>query len=136
MLIPIVKGLLLSSAILCLIFLLLSKILHAPAHIHAFGNFPKTQEPLRVSVKHPLSTTQITTIFLESLTAQHPDGLLDAGFIDPVHAARKKAHRALFDLTECPRSPNQFTDHIRLPNLLYNISMCPVSATAEESRTF
>ncbi|TVY41067.1 hypothetical protein LSUB1_G003365, partial [Lachnellula subtilissima] len=37
---------------------------------------------------------------------------------------------------ECLRAPNRFTSHIRLPNLLYNISMSPRSAVSREERTF
>jgi hypothetical protein len=70
------------------------------------------------------------------MTTQQTDGLLDASIVDSVHVSTTKAPRALIDLTKCPRSPNQFTDHIRLPNLLYNISMSPISSTTEETRTF
>ena len=44
--------------------------------------------------------------------------------------------QALLDLTSCPRSPNRFTGHIRLPDHLFNISMNPPSAKTEERRTF
>jgi hypothetical protein len=43
---------------------------------------------------------------------------------------------ALLELANCPRAPNRFTGHIRLPNLLYNISMNPPSAGIEERRIF
>jgi len=44
--------------------------------------------------------------------------------------------RALLGMSECPRPPNRFTNHIRLPNLLYNISMSPKPAVLKEERTF
>lgn len=44
-----------------------------------------------------------------------------------------KIPSALLRFTSCPLSPNQYTQHIRLPDLLYNISM---SARVLDNRTF
>lgn len=43
---------------------------------------------------------------------------------------------ALLEFTSCPLSPNQYTKHIRLPNLLYNISMSARSGGVLDNRTF
>jgi hypothetical protein len=43
---------------------------------------------------------------------------------------------ALHEFTKCPREPNRFTGHIRLPNLVYNISMNPPATSSEEKRVF
>jgi len=43
---------------------------------------------------------------------------------------------ALRHLTHCPRRSNKFTNHIRLPNILHNISMSPSGAVIEENRRF
>jgi hypothetical protein len=135
---PIIKRFLLSVPIICLLYLLLSKISQGPAAIHPFKRFHKSQEPVRVLIKHPSINESDLRHSPPPLPAQHTDaeGLLDAGFIDPVEASKIKASRALIDLTQCPRSPNQFTSHIRLPNLLYNVSMSPRSVTTEETRSF
>jgi hypothetical protein len=46
------------------------------------------------------------------------------------------APTALLELTKCPLTPNKYTKHIRLPNLLYNISMVPESARVEDKQHY
>lgn len=43
---------------------------------------------------------------------------------------------ALLEFASCPLKPNQYTKHIRLPNLLYNISMSARSGGLIDKRTF
>ena len=52
------------------------------------------------------------------------------------HISQCSIPQALLENSVCPRPPNRFTNHIRLPNLLYNISMSPKSAASKEERTF
>jgi hypothetical protein len=129
---PIVKRFLLSIPILCLLYLLLPKLSQGPAEIHPFKRFHISQEPLRVLIKHPFINGSDQHHSSPPFFAQHAE----SGSIDPFESLKIKAPRALIDLTQCHRSPNQFTGHIRLPNLLYNISMSPISVTTEETRSF
>jgi hypothetical protein len=133
-----VKRLLLSIPIICLLYLLISKLSQAPAGIHASEHFPKPQEPLRVPIKQLLINDSTNRHSQESIPVQHihGGGLLETEIINSVDVSKVTAPRALIDFTKCPRSPNRFTSHIRLPNQLYNISMSPVSATTKELRTF
>lgn len=43
---------------------------------------------------------------------------------------------ALIQLTQCPIKPNRFTNHIRLPNMLYNISMSPEKHLTDDKRRY
>jgi hypothetical protein len=135
---PIVKRFLLSIPILCLLYLLLSKIPQVPADIYAFERFDRSQEQLGMSFKDPIINNSDYPRHPTPLKAEHADsnGLLNADFIDPAGASKIKAPRALMDLTQCSSSPNQLTGHIRLPNLLYNISMGPITATSKDTRSF
>ena len=42
----------------------------------------------------------------------------------------------LQDLFKCPMKPNRFTNHIRLPYLVRNISMVPLERPEKDTRTF
>ncbi len=139
MLIQIVRRILLSIPILFSAYLLVSKTLNAPPEAHAFKRFPKTQEPLRVPINHPFMNSSrhgnSQGPGLAPPTDLHED-ILDFSMVDSGYTKRTKAPRALLELAQCPRPSNWYTGHIRLPNLLYNISMSPVSSTTEEQRTF
>jgi hypothetical protein len=137
--IPIVRRCWLSLLILYLIYLLISETLQLPVEVHTFKRFPKIQEPLRVPIKHPFINISNHRHFQWSSSTHTADingDLLDASIVEPGYATRTKAPKALLDLTKCSRPPNWFTGHIRLPNLLYNISMSPAFATTGEQRTF
>lgn len=51
-------------------------------------------------------------------------------------ASRVTALSALVELTECPVAPNQYTNHIRLPDVLHNITMKPKSGLIHEDYQF
>ena len=135
---PIVKRFLLSIPIICLLYLLVSKSPQGPADIYAFRRFRGSQEQLRMPFNHSMVNDSDYRRLPTPLKVQHAhsDGLLNTDLTDPVGASKIYAPRALIDLTQCPSSPNQFTGHIRLPNLLYNISMSPITATPKDTRSF
>lgn len=57
--------------------------------------------------------------------------------ITPTQQSQWKVPNALVQLTQCSMLHNGFPiSHVALPNLLYNISMSPRSATVEEKRRF
>lgn len=85
---------------------------------------------------HPFPTGSTET---HHVVLSHDHGVvtvLDTITLTPASIHKSTMPKALLTLTTCPRSPNRFTGHVRLPNLLYDISMTPQSATAAEKRTF
>jgi hypothetical protein len=68
----------------------------------------------------------------DSRTAEVPAPVL----LEVPHNPQHSIPPALLGNSEWPRPPNCFTNHIRLPNLLYNISMSPKSAVSKEEHTF
>jgi hypothetical protein len=128
---------LLSVPITCLLILLLSRRPEWPGETHAFVHIETSQKPVRLSFMPPLiDDWSHPSSPLPTQQRASAEDLLDAELIDPVKASNIKAPEELINLAHCPRSPNQFTGHIRLPNLLYNISMSPIAATKRETRTF
>jgi len=135
---PIVKRFLLCVPIVCLVFLLISRLSQGSTHWNSFKGVHTLQHPFQVPnkqsvVNHSSDGHSEFTIPVEHI---HADALLEASINNPLSASTITFPRMLIDLTKCPRSPNQFTGHTRLPNLLYNISMTPVSASSREIRTF
>lgn len=115
--------------VIFLVYTLFSKTPRAPDARYLPRN-PKFQEPLRVSNPYQSlndSNHQFTTSGYDKGTPEStiPAAPTGPGTIIP---------RALLDLRACPRAPNRFTGHIRLSNLLYNISM--KSAALDEKRNF
>ncbi|CAG8977213.1 hypothetical protein HYALB_00007907 [Hymenoscyphus albidus] len=82
----------------------------------------------------PLKTNNESPIHLALPKSSH------GGNTDPTtqnsQIPLKKIPSALLEFTACSLSPNRYTNHIRLPNLLYNISMSPKSGEAFDNRTF
>ncbi|OWP01200.1 hypothetical protein B2J93_5480 [Marssonina coronariae] len=130
---PLLKRVLVLLAAISLVCILLPGI---PRGLNQPARPRKLQEPLRVPIAHRLpneSSHRFKGLALEQTTrGQHekPDYTIPIG---PT-GSRTVIPRALMHLTSCPRAPNRFTGHIRLPNLLYNISM--KAATTDERRTF
>ncbi len=123
---PFLRRLLLPIAILYVLGILL--LMTPPSYITPYseGLF-KPDEPLRVPIQHPFVNTssqqpKYPTIEASShkIDSNAPDAFRTSPSpITPIPSA-------LFELTKCPLYPNRFTGHIRLPNLLYNISMTPI----------
>ncbi|PMD35427.1 hypothetical protein L207DRAFT_637792 [Hyaloscypha variabilis F] len=132
---PIAKRFLLSIPIVCLFCLLVPKLSQGSTELKGFKPFQKLQEQFQDPVK-PSLINHPSNHQSQDVQNFHADALLKSGVINPVDTSHTTAPRALIGLTQCPRSPNQFTGHIRLPNLLYNISMSPRSARSKETRTF
>lgn len=62
---------------------------------------------------------------------------MDSAYSREVSSTKKNSSiTALMNLTRCPRSPNKYTNHIRLPNILHNISMTHRSSSTKEERKF
>ncbi|KAH7409520.1 hypothetical protein BKA64DRAFT_570446 [Cadophora sp. MPI-SDFR-AT-0126] len=133
---PFLKRLLLPLAALCFICILL-KIPRSPDSRYP-TRFPEIKDPLRIPISP--SFTNLST-HKNSAADKVPGVKLDtpsADYTMPISplGINTAVPQTLLDLRICPRSPNRFTGHIRLPNLLYNISMNPPSIQTEEKRTF
>ncbi|TVY94456.1 hypothetical protein LAWI1_G000229 [Lachnellula willkommii] len=96
---------------------------HTWDHWAAVDGFPTNVESKPVELEIPNQ---------DSETAKVPMPLI----LTVPQNSQRSIPQALLGQLECPRAPNRFTNHIRLPHLLYNISMSPRSAVAREERTF
>ncbi|KAB8294793.1 hypothetical protein EYC80_006754 [Monilinia laxa] len=91
-------------------------------------NQAKDNTLLRVPIAHP--SKKDSKITGQSLLN------LGSGHFDTLHTSRNTIPPALLQLTtHCSAPVNKFTNHLRLPNLLYNISMMPRNGPPEK-RTF
>ncbi|KAK2626468.1 hypothetical protein QTJ16_003643 [Diplocarpon rosae] len=132
---PLLKRLLFPLVAVFLVCILLFKTAQTPDQRYP-ARLPKFQEPERVPIAHRLPNGS-------NHSFQEPD------FVQPTNSLNGKPEyltpiapigsrtvipRALTDLAACPRAPNRFTGHIRLPNLMYNISM--KADTMDKRRTF
>lgn len=126
---PYLRRLLLPLAALYFCYILVSR----PYRVPGDSPLATPQLPLRIPIapivgpfynssRHPSDTTSLGegTTTGTRLSAQ----------------PRRPLPKALLHLTRCPRVANRFTNHIRLPNILYNISISPASAKVEDRRTF
>lgn len=153
---PLVRRILLPFALLILFYAAFRNapvISQQPVQHH--NHFADSKEPLHVPIirpfanksrpeshkpgpdEEPSSNVEIKPVELEiplheSKIAEKPAAVL----LDVPHNAIQSVPSALLGNPQCPRPPNRFTNHIRLPNLLYNISMSPKSAMSKEERTF
>ena len=133
MALPLLKRVLLSLAVLFWLCILLSGTFHTSTS--RYPNTTKFREPhLRVPIVDPFPNASNLHFQLDDQVQESK--LYSASFSDTHYKTTPKIPHGLFRLTECPRSPNRFTNHIRLPHLLYNISMVPKHATYEEPRRF
>lgn len=132
---PFLNRLLLPLAAIIFVCILLSKRLPAPDSRYP-TRFPKFREPFRVPIAHPFPNGSEHDSPAPGLPLEvKVDNVLpDYSIPGASSTTRMTIPQALLDLTTCPRSPNRFTGHIRLPNFLYNISMkAPIS---DEQRAF
>lgn len=134
---PFLKRLLLPLAAICFICILLSKSSTAP-DLRYPTRLPKTQEPIRIPIAHSFSNISSHNNPAPGSIPEIKLGKPSPDYTIPVVPSnvKKTTPKALLDLTTCPLPPNRFTGHIRLPNMLFNISMDPPSAKTEEKRTF
>jgi len=150
-----VRRILLSFALLILFY---TAFRNTPVVLQPSAQYPKHlgkhQEPLHVPISRPFVNTSRTwdhwaavdgfpsnveskPMELEISNQDSETAGVPAPVILPVsHNSQRSMPQALLGQLECPRAPNRFTSHIRLPNLLYNISMSPRSAVLREDRTF
>lgn len=91
-----------------------------------------TQKSLRVPIAHPFLNTSNRQRLQSSNMPQA--NIEDSAINSKASDSITKIHvpTPLLDFTTCPRNPNRFTGHIRLPNLLHNISMSPASAIQDQ----
>ncbi|TAQ89657.1 hypothetical protein B7494_g2033 [Chlorociboria aeruginascens] len=86
--------------------------------------------PTRVSISRPFINSSVSS---QKDTAK--PGEVNESPLQP-HALGIIFPPSLLPLTLCHQTPNQFTNHIRLPNPLYNISMSPQTTFLSETRKF
>lgn len=132
---PFLRRLPLPLAAISFVCILLSKTSPAPDSRY-LTRIPKFQEPLRVPIAHPFPNGSKHDNPAPGLSLDVKVDKVLPDYSIPVvpSTTRTTIPQALLDLTTCSRSPNRFTGHIRLPNLLYNISM--KAPTSEEQRAF
>ncbi|KAK0110013.1 hypothetical protein ONS95_002675 [Cadophora gregata] len=132
---PFLKRLLLPLAGLCFICILLEAPV-SPDSRYA-SQFFEMNDPLRVPISHSFTNTSTHRSFAADEVPEIKLNKPSADYIIPVAPSgiNTVVPQALLHLTTCPRSPNRFTGHIRLPNPLFNISMDPPSTRTEERRT-
>ena len=117
---------------------LLSRTFRTTNGLHPV-DLPRLQESaIRVPVPHPFSNVSDQTLSLINQDQKNePDQTsFNSGTPESHHIVSTKAPPALLPFTRCGRTPNRFTNHIRLPSPLYNISMVPKHATYEDTRKF
>ncbi|KAI9056184.1 hypothetical protein LZ554_001112 [Drepanopeziza brunnea f. sp. 'monogermtubi'] len=142
---PLLKRLLLPVVAISLVCILLSRTPRVPdARYHHLypPRYTKSQEPLRVPIAQQFPNVSDDPYQLPAVAAvaaafgpgEEGKGEPGFGIPPPPTGSGTIVPQALLHLTTCPRAPNRFTGHIRLPNLLYNISM--KSAARDEERTF
>jgi hypothetical protein len=134
---PIFRRALVPVAALFLICTLLrNSTHHSPTNYPSSVSFPEAA-PIRVTNPFINSTryAPIDAPVLEEEKTKFDDDAVNEVDAQGV-SFRTKIPPALLQLTRCPPTPNRFTNHIRLSNLLHNISMSPMMATVEEKRDF
>jgi len=130
---PILRRLFLSFAVLLLFSTLLRKL-----HCRT----PKSYSNKSVGVElTDFRTANLVNNSVPDTGAFSPDHTQDAqsNHVDTnlsLQLYEYKLQSALMQLTQCPLAPNRFTNHIRLPNLLFNISMSGKTAMAKEKHKF
>lgn len=113
---------------------------HEPLHVpinRPFANRSRPGTHLPRPDNAPSSNTESKPVELEvSIEDMNTVDESAPVLLDVSHNSQKPIPPALLQLSKCPRPANRFTNHIRLPNLLYNISMSPRTATVKEERRF
>ena len=99
------------------------------------------QNPIHIPIAHPFdNSTRTTTHSSVSQGEQTQIDVISANLATAIMEwspnSNDKIPPALVQFTKCPRSANKFTNHIRLPDMLYNITMRPRSSVSEELRHF
>lgn len=132
---PVSKRFLLPLAATVSIYILLFKI-SLSTDSQYIVQFPKLQEPFQVAMTRPFQNgSKLENSAPMPLPIIDVDEVLpDYSFPIALSTTKTTIPQALLNFTTCPRFPNRFTSHIRLPNPLYNISMkAPIS---NEQRAF
>lgn len=121
------KRLILPLAILFWVAILISSLFPSQYRKHTY-NSAKHDTPIRIAISHPFKNNSKGT----GQSWTH----LGKGHLDTLHTSRNTVPLAVLQLSaHCSNPVNKFTNHLRLPNLLYNISMRP-RLGSPESRTF
>lgn len=119
-------------ALACSLFLVLVQLSLHPLYLsHPYRNLG--QNPLGISPEQSSANNPVHNS-LEELQSSDTGGVNQGATpnVAPEHAFPA----ALLQFTQCPRPANVFTNHIRFPNLLYNISMSPSDSAIVETRKF
>ncbi|KAI9722572.1 MAG: hypothetical protein M1828_004569 [Chrysothrix sp. TS-e1954] len=86
-----------------------------------FGNISENYNSPPLSVYYP---------YHEPGATYHNGTDIAITYLDPA------THEHLQRFFQCPREPNPITDHIRLPNLVYNISLIFMNETENERKSY
>jgi hypothetical protein len=106
--------------------------------IHYFRTFRlyDTNERLTTPVNYQDGNGSSQISFSTSSIGTHQSTTVIADKSDTLVQAQMKLPSIVSELASCPRTPNLYTNHLRLPNALYNISMNPRASTEKETRIF
>ncbi|QSZ34856.1 hypothetical protein DSL72_007715 [Monilinia vaccinii-corymbosi] len=127
MAIKLAKKLILPVVVLFWVAILISNLFPL-RHGSYFHHREKHHTPIRVPISYPFKN--------DSQSTGHIWSHLGKGNLNTLHPPRNTVPPALLQFTtHCSAPVNRFTNHLRLPNLLYNISMRPRHGLPE-SRTF
>lgn len=111
--------------------------------VAAYSDYmPTSQKPARKAIKEPFPFKNVS---IQHVLAFHEGHLRSEKVMDTdprasVHEgtilSKSSVPDALLGFTRCPLPASKYVGYIRLPNLLYNISMSPASAIMQDHRDF
>lgn len=136
MAIPFLRRLLLPFIGLILISILLRKSQHRDTEQPQYEVLKPILRPHRVTAPFVNNSHLRTAVFPGKPQTQEKDGIHVGLPMTPKVQAKSQIPIALQRLTRCPKTPNRFTNHIRLSNMLYNISMSPRMPPSYDDRRF